>query len=210
MNRIRYTLLSDGSSDRVLMPILDWLLHRLCPEYPVESQWADLRRLPIPPRTLSDKIGITLDLYETNLLFIHRDAERESIEMRKREIMSALNGMATPPAVCVVPVRMQEAWLLFDEKAIRSAAGNPNGAMPLQLPTVGSIESLPDPKDRLYALIRDASGRSGTRLKKLKPNQCVHRISESIDDFSPLRSLPAFQSLEQELEMVVRERGWNA
>jgi hypothetical protein len=210
MSRIRYTLLSDGCSDRVLIPILDWLLHRQCPNYAIDSQWANLGRLQVPPKKLPDRIKVTLDLYETNLLFVHRDAERESIEMRKREIMSALHGMATPPAVCIVPVRMQEAWLLFDERAIRSAAGNPNGAMQLQLPSADSIESLPDPKDRLYALIRDASGRSGTRLKKLKPYQCVHRISESIDDFSPLRALPALQSLEQELEIVVQEKGWNA
>ena len=42
MRTIRYTLLSDGSSDKMLMPILDWLLYQHCPEYSVKSAWADL------------------------------------------------------------------------------------------------------------------------------------------------------------------------
>jgi len=210
MSRIRYTLLSDGSSDRMLMPILDWLLHRLCPKYAIDPQWPDLRRLKVPPKRLHRRISAALELYESDLLFIHRDAESESFEARKREISAALVGQAAPPAVCVIPVRMQEAWFLFDEMAIRRASGNPNGRIPLQLPTLNAVETLINPKERLYSLVREASGLPGTRLKKLNPNKCVHRIPEFVDDFSPLRTLPAFQSLEHDLEVVVQERGWNA
>ncbi len=60
MNGISYVLLSDGSSDKMLMPVLDWLLHRQCPNYAIHSQWADLRRLPHPPRELMEKIRTTL------------------------------------------------------------------------------------------------------------------------------------------------------
>lgn len=70
MKSIRYTLLSDGSSDRMLMPILDWLLCQHCPEYALESDWADLSRLPQPPKTLPDRIKDTLELYPCDLLFI--------------------------------------------------------------------------------------------------------------------------------------------
>lgn len=210
MSRIRYTLLSDGSSDRVLMPILNWLLKSFCPTYAIDSQWPDLRLLKDPPKTLHARIRAALELYETDILFIHRDAESESIEVRKQEINAALAGLAVPPSVCVIPVRMQEAWFLFDEMAIRKAAGNPNGRVTLQLPALSAIETLRDPKDMLYSFLRRASGLAGARLKKLKQNQCVHRISDIIEDFSPLRALSAFQSLELELEAVVRERGWSA
>ncbi len=53
MRELRYTLVSDGSSDRALLPILSWLLqeHRvLCP---IQAEWADLRLLPHPPKGLT-------------------------------------------------------------------------------------------------------------------------------------------------------------
>ena len=100
-------------------------------------------------------------------------------------------------ALCVVPVRMQEAWLLFDEAALRTAAGNPRGRQELQLPRLGDIERLPDPKAILRQIIRTASGLSGRRLHRLEVS--TQRVAELIDDFTPLRALLAFQALEQEL-----------
>ena len=55
--------------------------------------------------------------------------------------------------ICVIPVRMTEAWLLIDEKAIRIAAGNRNGTEILEIPKLHELESLPDPKKLLYELI---------------------------------------------------------
>lgn len=199
MKMLRYTLLSDGSSDRMLMPILDWLLCQHCPEHAVESDWADLGRLPQPPKSLSERIRVTLDLYPCDLLFIHRDAEKESYETRHVEINRALEGLETPPVVCVIPVRMQEAWLLFDKSAIRKAAGNPSGKNIITLPDSKSVESIPDPKELLFGIIRESSGRHGTRLKKLNLNKCAFLVSQSIDNFSPLRAVKAFQALENQL-----------
>ncbi|HLA28641.1 MAG TPA: hypothetical protein VJZ49_12170 [Syntrophales bacterium] len=209
MSRISYVLLSDGSSDKMLMPILDWLLHRQCPNYAIDPKWADLRRLPHPPRELIEKIRMTLELYEPDLLFIHRDAENQPFESRRKEITGALAGKTSPPAVCVIPVRMQEAWLLIDEKAIRKAAGNPNGRMPLRLPAIDTVESLPDPKELLFSLIREASGLSGTRLKKQKPEKHAHLVSQFIDDFELLQTLSAFRALEVELTTVIQIKGWH-
>jgi hypothetical protein len=210
MNRIRYALLSDGSSDKMLMPLLDWLLRQHCPNYALESDWADLRRLKCLPNSLPDRIKLTLELYDPDLLFIHRDAEGQTLELRHRQIISALERVTRTPAVCVIPVRMQEAWLLFNESAIRKAAGNPNGRMPLQLPPIGTIEALPNPKEVLFDLIIDAKGLSPTRRKKLRPQKIAHLISQSIDDFTPLNQLYAFRKLEQELSEVVRDAGWDA
>lgn len=207
MKRLRYTLLSDGSSDRMLMPILDWLLCQHCPEHAVESDWADLGRLPQPPKTLSERIRVTLDLYPCDLLFIHRDAEKESYETRHTEIHKAFEGLETPPVICVIPVRMQEAWLLFDKSAIRKAAGNPNGRNNINLPETKSVESIPDPKELLFAIIRESSGRHGTRLKKLNLNKCAFLVSQSIDDFSPLRAVNAFQTLENQLKTALSSNG---
>lgn len=208
MKTISYTLLSDGSSDKMLMPILDWLLFQHCPEYAVQSNWADLGIVPQPPKTLPDRIRVALDLFPCNLLFIHRDAEKEPFESRHAEIIRALGGLETPPAICVIPVRMQEAWLLFDEVAIRGAAGKPNGRTPCNLPNVNSVENLPNPKLLLFDLIRASSELSGARLKKLNHRKRAFRVSQSISDFSPLRSLSAFQAVERELESVLVTQGW--
>lgn len=199
MSAIRYTLLSDGSSDRMLLPLLDWLFHQHCPEHSVNSAWADLGRLRRPPKTLPEKIATTLDLYPCDILFIHRDAEREPFDVRLRQINEAIQGLASPPVICVIPVRMQEAWLLFDEAAIRRAAGNPNSETVLDLPGLRSVESLPDPKELLFELIRKASELRGARLKRLNLHKCAFLVSQSISDFSPLRSVPAFYALEESL-----------
>ena len=129
MEELRYTLLSDGPADKALMPILTWLLRQHIPNLPIQSRWADLRRLPRPPRELHERIRESVRLYSCDLLFVHRDAEAISLEVRLNEIRQAvLNARVeneTSTVVCVVPVRMTEAWLLFDIDAIRQAAGNP-------------------------------------------------------------------------------------
>ena len=201
---IRYTLLADGRSDRALIPILNWLLREHCGECALQPEWADFYWLPRRPRGLSERIQTAIELYPCDLLFIHRDAESETRGLRACEITSALldveQRVAIPPAVCVVPVRMQEAWLLFDEVAIRKAAGNPNGRDEIELPALTRIEQLPDPKQKLYELLRAASGLSGRRLSRLRPSVSAPRVSEFIESFAPLRDLPAFQALELEVK----------
>ena len=128
---MRATLVADGSSDAVLIPLLSWLLAQLTPE-PWELRWADLRGLSLPPRHLEDRIQVAVEYYPCDLLFVHRDAEKEPPDARMAEIIRANRGRYRH--VCVVPVHMQEAWLLHDEASLREAAGRPLGSEPLQLP----------------------------------------------------------------------------
>lgn len=211
MKEMRYTLLTDGSSDRALIPILSWLLYKHCPEYAIQPEWADLGRLPRPPKRLSERIIKSVELYPCDLLFVHRDAERMSREERASEIRQALETIAHPPAVCVVPVRMTEAWLLFDEMAIRKAACNPNGNQPLELPVMNDIESLPDPKKILHDLLRAASGHvSRRRLNRLTVGKLAFRVTQFTSSFMPLLELAAFRNLEDELLEIIADRNWNS
>lgn len=203
MNSISYTLLSDGSSDRALLPILNWLLQQHLPQYAIQDQWADLSRLPNPPKSLSKRISMSIFLYPCDLLFVHRDAENQGREQRINEIEEALKQLEQSfdeTVICVIPVRMTEAWLLFDEVAIRNAASNPKRNNLLKLPDLKKLESEPDPKNLLYNLLREASGLSSRRLKKFRPHDRVQRIAELIDDFSPLQALSAFQVLERDIQ----------
>jgi Domain of unknown function (DUF4276) len=203
-----YTLVTDGSSDRALLHILDWLLEQSTSRT-VQGSWADLQPLRQPPRSLAERIDRALELYACDLLFVHRDAERESRDVRVEEIVGCLQGLErTPPAVCVVPVRMQEAWYLFDEAALRRAAGNPCGIERLALPELQKLEQIADPKRDLHELLRQASGLRPGRRQRFDPASAVHRLAELIEDYSPLRTLPAFKAMEAELQSLLAERNW--
>ncbi|HXE73026.1 MAG TPA: hypothetical protein VNO81_10230 [Candidatus Nitrosotenuis sp.] len=98
---------------------------------------------------------------------------------------------------------MTEAWLLINETALRNAAGNPRGRVSLNMPPLQRLEALADPKAVLHQLLRDASGASGRRLRRFKERDSVQRLGELIEDYTPLRSLPAFQAFESDLVQVL-------
>ena len=211
MQQLRYTLMADGSSDRALLPILTWLLRQSCGEIPIQPEFADLRRLPQPPEELSERINRSVELYPCDLLFVHRDAESATIGEREAEIRKALEESSVEGSVrvvCVVPVRMQEAWLLIDEAALRRAAGNPNGTQPLAMPDVQRLEELTDPKQLIRELLSQASGLQGRRLKRFNWRSSAHRVAEIIDDFSVLYRLAAFQRLAAEVKRVATAAEW--
>lgn len=208
MNDFKFTLIADGRTDDALIPILKWLLRDLGVNAP-EPQLPILGNLRNPPKKLQDKIAIALDLFPCDILFVHRDAESDEnpLENRTKEIRRAekLVKKALPPIVCVIPIKMIESWLLFNEDAIRKVVGNSNGKQELSLPKISEIETISDPKARLEKLLIDASfpNRRGKRVN-IPSNYCI-RIAEEIDDFEPLRNLSAFQELEKELKITLKE-----
>ena len=80
-------------------------------------------------------------LYPCDLLFVHRDAEKESYDFRRQQVEAAVDGGHHVP---VIPVRMSEAWLLHEEAAIRRGSGNPVGRTALELPQPKDVEALVD------------------------------------------------------------------
>lgn len=204
--RLRFTLLGDGSSDEALKRHVEWLVREnIAPDVAIDSQWADLRAARPKPEGLRGRIERAIDLYPSDVLFVHRDAEKDEPEKRFQEIMEACRGVSvgsTP--VPVVPVRMSEAWLLHDETAIRKAAGNPNGEQPLDLPKYKDIEGLPDPKSTLHNMLRCASGLTGRRLRAFSPRPRL--VADYITDFASLRRLSAFRRLEADIKTILQER----
>jgi hypothetical protein len=153
-----------------------------------------------------------LDFYPCDLLFVHRDAEREPREKRVTEIYKTTEEIGKtvdmPPVVCVIPVRMFEAWLLFDEAAIRHAAGNRSSERSLNLPPLKQLEKLPDPKTELYERLKLASHLTGHRLQRFPVSQRASRVADLIENFSPLRTLAAFKSLEKDIQNFIQNQGW--
>jgi hypothetical protein len=189
VSELRFTLLSDGASDRALIPILRWALIENAVRLSIQPSWADLRGLRRPPKGLAKRLAAALEYWPCDLLFIHRDAEGDEPQDRRLEIDKAVQEVFAqagnlPRAVFVVPVRMLEAWFLTDLDAIRQAAGNPGGGQQLKIPDVQSIESLPDPKNLLYEILRDASGLSGRQRRKMQVSHAVHRIGQVKSEFT--------------------------
>ena len=89
MRELRYTLTTDGSSDAALLPILTWLLRTNGVSCAIQPEWADSRQSRQPnKRKLVNRIRWSLDLYPCDLLFVHRDAEREPRTKRVDEILA--------------------------------------------------------------------------------------------------------------------------
>lgn len=205
---MRITLVSDGSSDRALIPLIRWLLSQHGAGPALDVRWADFQFLRARPSSLREKIVRAVELNPCDLLLIHRDAENQPIEDRKQEIAEAIEeleaeGLFDVPSVCLVPIRMTEAWLLIEELAVRRAAGNPAGTMNLSLPRVNRIESRTDPKKILFDALEAASGHSGRRLAKLNVSVLRYRVAEFISDYSPLRRLSAFRAFEQDIVTII-------
>lgn len=214
MKEIRFTLVTDGPFDAALVPILTWLLREHAVGAAILPHHADFRHLREPPRGLENRLAYALLAYPCELLFVHRDAEKQPPSRRRDEIETAIASLRSkrqevvPPYICVIPVRMTEAWLLFDEQVIRQASGRPNGRVPLDLPGTSKLEALPDPKQMLHDRLKLASERTGRRKKAFDMRGAVRQVANLLDDFAPLRSLSAFRSLEEDIHSTLKDAGF--
>jgi len=208
MSGIRYTLLGDGSSDRLLNHPIRWALRTMGVSVEI-GQWADLSRVRPRPRDLHARVRVAIDLYPAQLLLVHRDAEGRTREERVQEVRDAARQVADLH-VAVVPVRMTEAWFLHDEAAIRHASGNSNGTIGLSLPRPARVGDEHDPKETLRAALIEASELSGARRrKKAKDFPAMRtRVAELIEDFESMRAAPAFAAFLDDLAMALRALGY--
>jgi hypothetical protein len=107
MNRsLRFILLAEGTSDQALEPIIKWLLREKLP-LSVTYDFQFIRRREELNVEIAEaaKIG--------DVIFVHRDADAQGRDMRFSEIKDAVGTFKT--WVALIPVRMMEAWFLFDE-----------------------------------------------------------------------------------------------
>lgn len=209
MDLMKYTLIGDGSSDKALMPVINWLINDLFPELPVSGTFAEFRHMRNPPakNDIKGQVEYASYYYPFDILIYHRDAEDRSediIGIRKEEILGELDDETLlEKTVCVVPVVMTEAWLLIDRTAIKKAAGNRNFAGELALPAVQTLELKSNPKSILQDLLRTARDTNKRDLAKFNVNQAVHLVAEYTTDFSALRQLRSFNEFEKDLKQSI-------
>lgn len=203
MRTLRYTLIADGSSDVALKPIIEWVIAQHRPDLGVIGELArDMGQIGL---ALSAKVPRALQLFPCDILFVHRDAEGDPLAQRAEEISSVTEPLHER-CVAIIPIRMTEAWLLSDEAAIRSAAENRNGRVPLGLPAKKAWEGLQDPKRILFDALATASEKTGRALSKFNPNRQRTLVAQRTVDFSRLRGLKSFDFFEDQI--VCKLKDW--
>src|SRR5688572_3371621 len=174
MAEIRFALIGEGSTDEALLPIIQWLLREHLPVVDVVGIWANRGQATVPhARSLAERIVRAVAGFPCEILFVHRDADSAGRDTRVDEIERAAAEArmaleARQPVISVVPVRETEAWLLFDEAALRWGSWNPNGRVRLTLPRPNRIERLSDPKRAFGELLLTASELRGRHRDRLK------------------------------------------
>jgi len=198
-------LVADGSTDRVLIDIVKWVI--ATEKIPVSLSF----ELFCPTMKVAEKLEKALIQYpSTDVVFIHRDAEKEPWENRQREIEAAIEDYElTLPHVSIIPIRMTEAWLCIDEQAIRRAAGNPNGKTSLKIPAPSKLERISDPKEALNELLLKASELNARRRKKIKnPSELAKMrrlVAANINDFSILGNFETFRFFQEQTIRVFHD-----
>lgn len=208
---LNYLLVSEGSDDRMLHKPIEWLLDQHC-GVPYAGQWANPAALSDNSRKLEVRLRQVMHYFPCDLAFVHRDTDTFSYDVRAAEIMAAAVSSGYPtPIVCAIPVRMTEAWFLFDELAIRKAAGNPRSSEQLNLPSFAEVQRRADPKEILTEKLILASGLSGRKLKNfnIQLGEKKSLVSVYIDDYSPLRVQQSFAQLENDLILVLANNNWS-
>lgn len=195
MQRFTATLIAEGSSDQALVPLVEFVLDAHCTVPHITSFAVNL-----PSGPLRDRIAAALSLYPCDLLFVHRDADRSAVSDREEEIRAAIADNGTRTHVCLIPVRMTEAWLLADEAAIRRAAGNAAGKVSLGIPPPAKLEAQADPKGLLFAALEKATEFGVQRLRRFDRNRARRQVSGFMSDPSVLRELPSFRHFEAQVK----------
>jgi len=202
---VSFVLLCEGSSEQPLVQHLQELLvSRGADEATGYADWTH--------GTVAAKLTMFLEKgAPVNVVFVHRDADSADAGGRVREIDIGVQAAGfTGSYIPVVPIQETEAWLLVDEAEIRSVVGNPNGRMPLNLPSPEHVEDIAHPKEFLADVLATASGKSGGRLAEEKRMFNVRRriLLQRLNVDGNVHKVPAWQRLERAIDDLAASKGW--
>ena len=207
--RIHFMLIGEGRSDEGLIPHIERLIIALGADE-VTGTAPNFGVIPgHHGHSVAEKLRTAIQLEPAaNLVIIHRDADSRDPEPRYQEVAAAAEEYCQERQwVAVIPVQETEAWLLLDEAAIRLVAGKPNGRAPINLPLIGRVEQVADPKEVLEQALVDASELSGRRVAKFRSSLPAKRkqLLEQLAIGGVLERLPSWTRFRTDLAAVLRE-----
>lgn len=200
--RVTFVLMREGPSDDGLIPHLQNLI--------IRAGATEAIGQPIGKKgTIQERMmQLMAEGAESDLTFVHRDADGVGVSVRREEIVRAASASGIRSTVVpVIPVQELEAWLLIDEFQIRRVVGRPRGRSQLGLPRLASVESTSSPKEVLKAALLAASETTGRRRDQERKDFEKHRhaLLDRLDIDGPIRSLPAWRRLELDITSAVAE-----
>lgn len=198
---LTFAFVREGPSDDGLIPHLRELLVRAG----VDEAFGSPRDYHGP---VEERLGhVQREEVVVEVVFVHRDADGRSSEHRRKEIADAAVALPQLSAIVVpvIPIQELEAWLLLDELAIRTVVGKPSGKQPLGLPKPKHVEQTSQPKELLVQACLLASATTGRRHREEKRKFPERRrvLLERLDIDGPVRELPAWQAMEQDIANAV-------
>ena len=202
--RIRFLLICEGSSDTALVSHIQALL--------IEHGASEADgTASYHGRLVSDKVRIGLEYCgNTDLLFVHRDADNAGSAARNEEIARGVSAAGYGGRwVGMVPVRMMEAWLLADEAAIRRVAGRPRGTEALDLPKPDQLENLSNPKQALREALLKAGAPQGVRRRKRFKAEFSNfrkQLAENLPAGGPLEQISAWMRFRDDVAAAMGKR----
>lgn len=207
---INFVFVAEGSSDYALVTHLEALCS-YCGATEVTGVALEFERLPSSVgRSVLNKLTAAQKAEPgANLFFVHRDSDSRDSSSRYQEIRAAVETcQLTVDWVAVVPIQETEAWLLLDDIEIRRVARKPKGSVRLELPSPQQVENVANPKERLKAVLIEASEASGRRLDRIRsdfPNQ-RELLTRRLSVEGPLSSVPSWVRMRDDLQRIIKER----
>lgn len=186
--RIRFVLISEGSSDNGLVSHLEAVCIHVGADEAAGITFDRQRLGPIGSK-VADKLRAAMTL-----------------EPRYEEIKKVVQHCTLKEArVAVVPIQETEAWLLLDTTAIRRVASRLKGTQPLGLPTAHTVEATRNPKELLQSAIVTAADVTGRKLEKLKRDFPTQRqiLLQGLSVNGPQREIPSWQRMVEDLRKAL-------
>jgi hypothetical protein len=141
------------------------------------------------------------------IVFVHADAAGDPVKARGNLVRPALDLLLQEFAgdgigVAVIPIRETEAWTLSDGDALRAVFMTARSDVELDVPAIGTIESLHDPKARLQQIF--LATKPSLRNRRAGTSPWLEALGETVA-LDRLRQLAAFRALESELVLALKQ-----
>lgn len=204
--KINFVLIGEGTSDLRMLTHIENIL--IAEGFDEVSGKALLQEYGNPPigNTVSEKITAARRQFpNANLFIVHRDADGAGVAARRNEISKAfldLEPDLSTDYVCMIPVRMLEAWLLACPRLINRVAGSKFEDSSIKcLPALKQLESKVAAKDLLLEALCEASGVQGGRLASFKKRffEMRARLTEDLEVDGPQNQLPSYAAFRDDL-----------
>lgn len=221
MKALVLALYAEGRTDERFLPLI---IRRTAEQiileqgkFPVDVSEPIVLRIkePKPPNRAACVLRAACQAKGYHALVVHSDADDSKPERAMAErlqpgfdLVSKEKYKACRQLVPIIPIRMTEAWMLADVKALQEVIGTDLDADGMGIPKKAkSVENDADPKKRLENAVRNVEkhhSRRSRRRRRIKLGSLYEPLGESIS-LESLKPLSAYRRFRNDLEKTLAE-----